>query len=623
MNSTPLHSPPSSTPLLLGLGALLLLCTLACGDDGGSSGNRPTMTNTTNTSTTNTTGTSATNTTTTQACLTNEDINGGKTLEEGEYCVKQALILTQGVLELKPGVVLKFDAATGLSVSGEGRLKALGTMEKPVVFSGTTAIRGHWRGITFSGSKSVDNQLDHVTIEYAGSSSSRGGLYIEGSGNSLKISNAMFKENDVAAIHIVDNSAECDIESTAFDKNQRPLIIPANLAGRLKPDLTFRENIEEFIWLTPEDRESAVSTPQTWQAFSAPYRASAILQVQAKLTLSPGVGMVFEQNVGLNVEGEGRLSAVGTMEQPITFTGLERTRGFWRGIQFVGTKSSDNILEHVVVEFGGSTTWRIGVSDERGGVLVRDAGSALKVANSRFFENAFAAIQATQEGSTLEVTNTEFESNELPLWVSPNLVRGLGTGLTFASNEKPYILVSRNSNSVVTKSLWLDHPAPYRVAEDIAVTAELTIEPGTMLVFEQAVGISINGGILIADAKGADPISFVAADPGALGGYWKGIRFSASFESANVLANVDVNNAGAATWTPGRNSEWAAILLHGKSQVKLDDVRIDTSGRYGLSAGTGSVFNVVGDNVTFNGIAGDGDATTNDEKYGDGTFSGI
>ncbi|MCK5922774.1 MAG: hypothetical protein KAG66_17660, partial [Methylococcales bacterium] len=72
----------------------------------------------------------------------------------------------------------------------------------------------------------------------------------------------------------------------------------------------------------------------------------------ANLTISPGVKLVFEAGTNLEVNGGASLTAVGTAEQPIIFSAADPTPGFWKGIRFDRSNSTNNKLDYVTVEYG-------------------------------------------------------------------------------------------------------------------------------------------------------------------------------------------------------------------------------------------------------------------------------
>jgi hypothetical protein len=74
---------------------------------------------------------------------------------------------------------------------------------------------------------------------------------------------------------------------------------------------------------------------------------------EALLTIEPGTTIQFAENTSFLVLDGGRLSAEGTSDEPITLTGQEEVPSYWKGLQFNGTKSNDNKLDQVVIEYGG------------------------------------------------------------------------------------------------------------------------------------------------------------------------------------------------------------------------------------------------------------------------------
>jgi hypothetical protein len=93
----------------------------------------------------------------------------------------------------------------------------------------------------------------------------------------------------------------------------------------------------------------------TWPAIDADYRilGDILVRDDAHLTLEPGVVLVFTEGAGLSIF-RARLTARGTVDEPIVFTGQNQQPGFWKGVHLVDTSSVENVFEHVLIEYGGS-----------------------------------------------------------------------------------------------------------------------------------------------------------------------------------------------------------------------------------------------------------------------------
>jgi hypothetical protein len=70
------------------------------------------------------------------------------------------------------------------------------------------------------------------------------------------------------------------------------------------------------------------------------------LQIQAKLTIEPGVHMRFQEQAGLELAYRGLIRAVGTEDAPIVFTNDAPTHRRWRGITITADPADTNIFEY-------------------------------------------------------------------------------------------------------------------------------------------------------------------------------------------------------------------------------------------------------------------------------------
>lgn len=117
-------------------------------------------------------------------------------------------------MTIEPGVVMRFAQHNALKIQASsndeparGAIRALGTADKPIVFTSAEANPhpGDWRGLWFGGNAMPTNALDHVRIEYAGSdcscslntcsaiTESEGAVIFTGQAPGAFITNSVFK----------------------------------------------------------------------------------------------------------------------------------------------------------------------------------------------------------------------------------------------------------------------------------------------------------------------------------------------------------------------------------------------------------------------------------------------
>lgn len=547
--------------------------------------------------------------------LTQDALKNGGTIEKGCYAIEQRLSVNGGHLEIKPGASIVFSQDSGLSIESGGSLSAIGTENEKIYLTGAEKERGYWRGLYFVDSNSSNNKLDHVVLSHAGSGKwhggdvSRGGVFVRNANTRLSVSNSTFTENAQAAFVADHGESKVSIADTTFKNNETPLWLHANLLGNLS-GLEFEGNEKNYI--RTGIATETISDEQTWKAFDVPYRSTAKLQARALLTLEPGVTLEFAQGVGLDVSATGRLKAQGTEDAPVTFTGVEKERGFWAGIYFYETKSQDNVLEHAVVEHGGSTKWHGG--DSRGGVYARDAGVRVAFRNVTFRENAITGLFADHTDAEITVDGCTFEKNEAPVILNANLVGTLADDNTFENNTKNHIVVDTGNHTLKTTQTWNAFTAPYLVRNKTTVGdgTHLTLAPGAVLEFEQGTHLYMVKGTLSAEGTTEAPIRFIAANGETTQGFWGGIGFDQTNSSKNVISNAEIVSAGGAKFHGGNDSQ-AGVFLYSSSKVALSNVAIRKSGKYGVSVTKNSSIDPCAD-VTFSD-------NKDDDVFGEGTFA--
>lgn len=81
-----------------------------------------------------------------------------------------------GKLTIEPGVTIAFEQDAGMEFKDKSSFKMQGTADKPIILTGKEKIKGFWSGVQTE-SKSLDNTLSYVTIDYAGGSKAALGIH--------------------------------------------------------------------------------------------------------------------------------------------------------------------------------------------------------------------------------------------------------------------------------------------------------------------------------------------------------------------------------------------------------------------------------------------------------------
>jgi len=220
-------------------------------------------------------------------------ITGDTILAASCYEVTDDINVSDGTLTIAPGVRLIFSESTALNVNSDGRLKAIGTADLPIEFTGSEAARGHWDGIRIFSSNSIDNVLDYVTVEYAGSVWN-GNLFVDGTSSEptrISITNSTFRESSSYGI-----AFDADVTVDAFTGNA----MTSNAMGAALVDLSGIGILTDSNTYTGNDDDvisvegTRLLSEQTVHNVGAVYRSSRNATLSALLTIEPGVTMAFE-----------------------------------------------------------------------------------------------------------------------------------------------------------------------------------------------------------------------------------------------------------------------------------------------------------------------------------------
>lgn len=335
----------------------------------------------------------------------------------------------------------------------------------------------------------------------------------------------------------------------------------------------------DTITITEDINSPTTWTKQTNNANDFDYKISSNIDVDAVLTIEPGVKIGFESGVLMNID-DGALVAVGTASERIVFTGCESIKGFWNGIRF---RSDDvrNEMDFCEVSFAGHPDFgaNIGV-DDFAGVEAR-----FKITNSVVSNSANVGIWVEDEAELTEFSNNTFSDNDgTPLVTSANSVHQIDAASDFSDNNGFNGVTILGSTLTVNQEVsWtkLSNSSPYFVSGDFKVETGLIISAGCEFIMEPSIKFVVEEeGYLIAEGTATDNIVFdgVVTDQPS----WLGLLFRTD-DPRNILDFCRINAGGSNEITGDNTANIAVDDFAGvATKITIQNCEITGSGGCGI-----------------------------------------
>ena len=331
---------------------------------------------------------------------------------------------------------------------------------------------------------------------------------------------------------------------------------------------------------------SAINSDTTWTVISSPYEVcfnGATVGPTATLTIQPGVTVQFQQGVNSKLNVQGALSAIGTVTQPITFTGVVTTPGSWSGLFADNTVLTPALvnLSHVTIEDSGAGSNHAQLYADRAVVtmthsLVRDgSGSGLHFA---YREAGFDIESSSFISNSLSALQTDTPATDIVL-----------SDLSASGNGTNAVYLYAQGMNIAGQRHWTNPGIPYLINYIPANHPgdELTIDPGSELQFMPNSGLNI-GGQLNAIGLPDQPITFTAQTQ--TPGGWRGLIIDGGNTTAVAQLDYVTVEYG------GGNLNAANIMIsdggHGQLIARHTTVRYSAEDGLRFNAnGFGSILN--------------------------------
>ena len=484
---------------------------------------------------------------------------------DGCYKVTHSIYVeSNALLTIKAGSVLLFENGAELQVTSTGALSAKGTAIAPILFSATQKTVGYWDGIYFSSSNNVKNELDNVIIEYAGKSNN-GALTLY-SDSRIQVSNSVFKYSGQHGFSFDPTSVIDKFKNIISTKNKLTAgyLYPSNL-GAIDSSSKFKGNSKNDV-ITLQG--GSVSKDTAWKKLTVPVYINGTVYVNNETTLTINAGAVFKGGDGaeIHIEDDGSLSAKGTEKEPILFSAMQETTGYWEGIYFSSSNNVKNELDHVIIKYAGKSN---------NGALTLYSNSRIKISNSTFSNSKHYGFSFDSNSNIDKFENITSTKNTLTAgYLYPSAMGVITSDSNFTGNIQKDVLTLKGG-SVTKNATWDKLTVPVYINGTVYVNNEatLTINPGA--VFKGGDGAEIHiedDGSLSAKGTGKEPILFSAMQK--TKGYWDGIYFSSSNNVKNKLENIIVEYAG--------SNNNGAVTLYSNSRVNILSSTFRNNDSYGI-----------------------------------------
>lgn len=259
-------------------------------------------------------------------------------------------------LTISAGAILRFGAGGGFNVGTNGSLKAVGTPNNFVTFTGQQHTPGYWTGIQYTFSNSVFNDLEYVLIEDGGGSGGNGNSNVVMYGTTglpqrLKLSHSILRNSSGYGFEfslgtVVDSFSSNTITGNILGAGK----LPPGVVHVLDSASSYQGNGRNTVLVD----DGYLDSTQTWPAINVSYSAGNITVVDnVQWTIAAGAQLVFRGSGYINVSKLGTLIANGSASAPILFTAEQASPGYWEGIQFTFS-NTNNVMNYTTVEYGGT-----------------------------------------------------------------------------------------------------------------------------------------------------------------------------------------------------------------------------------------------------------------------------
>ncbi len=554
----------------------------------------------------------------------------GKTVPaaDGIYWVTSSITVNNGAtLTIEPGVIVKFNVGTQMSLGGSGgagTLQANGAAVDPIWFTSirddthggdtngdgkaTTPAAGDWYNLRYLAGGA--GSLDYCRVSYTGRSNFSA---IDCSaGGPSQISNSMVSDAMAVGLACAKGFAPTTLASNTFTAvGTWPIRIYASDVESVAASNSFASNGNNGIYVYADTLAAGL---HTWESLPIAYYLAGSLTIPAGATLAldPGLVAKLTTTALITVDG-GTLNASGTLANPISFTSYRDdtllgdtngdgaslgAAGDWYRLRFQG--GGTGTLEYCDFSFAGRANYP---------VIECASGTPTTIHQCTVREGKMNGLVCARGFAPGTITSNSFSAlGGWPVAIYPSDAAAIAAGNSFTSNGKNGIYLYGDTLTA-TPHTWQALPIAYYMAGSLTIPAgaTLTLNPGLVTKVTASALLTVDGGTLNASGTSSQHISITSyrddtllgdtngdGPSSAAAGDWYRIRYQNS--GNGLLGYCDVSFGG--------RSGISAIDCFSGAPSQITNCTVTQSAGGGVSVGSAGMSVFTGNAITSNATIG-------------------
>jgi len=294
-----------------------------------------------------------------------------------------------------------------------------------------------------------------------------------------------------------------------------------------------------------------------------------MFKTDGSVTFEPGAEVAFAANAGLSLIGEVAITAEGTAEDPVVFSGQTTGRGSWVGLS-ISSRSPDNRLSNVLLTDAGASDAALTLSN-----------ASIELDDVTIQGNAGFALLADAT-TDLSLANSVITDNDALMQIGIESVEFVDDTNALTGNDEDIL---HADGSTIDDAVWTVSEVVISPSANIDVDGAWMLFEGVTVAMRQGATITVRDTATITAEGTADaPVTLTGRV--AERGYWGGLTVQ-STSADNVLSNVRLEYGGGAPWTGGADSS-GLVFLDAGGKLTIQDSTLANSDSAALRARAGA-----------------------------------